>query len=47
MSYRALVRCTNCRTENSTQPDGDGCHACLRGVMRLVGSVANFCLHRA
>lgn len=37
MSYRPLVRCTSCGIETTTQPEGDGCHSCLRGVMRLVG----------
>lgn len=36
MNYRVLVRCTYCRTESSIQTHGDGCHACLRGVMQRV-----------
>lgn len=36
MSYRAVVRCTYCGTESTIQNDGDGCHACSRGVMRRV-----------
>ena len=36
MSCRPLVRCNYCSTESTNQPDGDGCHACLRGVMRRV-----------
>jgi len=27
------VKCNNCRTETSNQPEGDGCHACLKGRM--------------
>jgi rRNA maturation endonuclease Nob1 len=33
MNYRPVVRCTYCRNETSNQPEGDGCHACGRGVM--------------
>jgi hypothetical protein len=32
------VRCSHCGTETTRQPEGDGCHACSRGVMRRVGA---------
>ena len=28
-----MTKCNHCGT-TSNQPDGDGCHACLRGIMR-------------
>lgn len=36
MTYRPLTRCTYCGTESTNQPEGDGCHACSRGIMRRV-----------
>ncbi len=36
-----LYRCTQCGVESRTQHDGDGCHACLRGVMRPVNEAAS------
>ncbi|MDQ4223459.1 hypothetical protein [Pseudomonas aeruginosa] len=32
-------RCTHCGAETRHDHDGNGCHACLRGVMRSAGSV--------
>lgn len=34
MSYRQVVRCSFCGIESTNQPEGDGCHSCLRGVMQ-------------
>lgn len=36
MSYHPITRSTQCRTENTNQPAGDGCHACYRGVMQAI-----------
>ena len=30
---RMKVKCTNCGVETTNQPEGDGCHACLKGFM--------------
>jgi len=27
------VKCDYCRIETDRQPEGDGCHSCLRGIM--------------
>jgi hypothetical protein len=27
------TECSNCGTRSKNQPEGDGCHACLRGTM--------------
>jgi ribosomal protein L37E len=36
-----LVKCSNCGVETRNQPEGDGCHACLGGVMRAVEEEAS------
>ena len=36
MTYHPIPRCIGCSIETTNQPEGDGCHSCLRGVMRLV-----------
>ena len=32
------TQCTHCGTRSRNQRDGDGCHACLRGVMRAIAA---------
>ncbi|MBD9674942.1 hypothetical protein IB275_30475 [Pseudomonas sp. PDM21] len=33
MSY-PKTRCSYCGTETNNQPSGDGCHTCLKGIMK-------------
>lgn len=37
MSYYPVTKCSYCGTTSTTQRPGDGCHACLRGVMQEAG----------
>jgi len=30
------VKCTNCGTKTTSQTEGDGCHSCLKGTMKLI-----------
>ena len=35
---RAEVKCSFCGIKTRNQPSGDGCHSCIKGIMRPTGN---------